>query len=58
LRKPFESNQERVINVSKDRILRDDMINLSQFDDISLLQSFHGEEITRLFVLGKKDAAK
>ena len=39
-----------MVDVSQDGVLRDNMINLSKLDDVRLLQTFHGEELSSLLI--------
>lgn len=34
------------------------MIDLSELDDVSLLQTLHGKEVTRLLVFGEHNSAE
>ena len=39
-----------MINVGKDGVLRDNVIDLAELDDVRLLQALHGEELTSSLV--------
>jgi len=54
----LQAHQERMVNVSENGILRDAVINLTELDDIGLLETFHGEVFACLLVLGQHDSSK
>ena len=47
-----------MVDIGKDSVFRDNVIDLSQFDDVCLLKSLHGKELSSLFVLGKHHTAE
>ena len=47
-----------VVNVGQDGVLRDNVIDLSQFNDVSLLQTLHGKVVACLLVFGEHYSSK
>jgi len=50
--------QEGVVDVGENGVLRDNVVNLPELDDIGLLQTFHGEVLSSLLVLGEQYTTK
>lgn len=50
--------KEWVVDVSEDCVFRYDVVNLSELDDIGLLQTFHGKVLSSFFVLGEQYTTK
>ena len=50
--------QKWVVDVRKNSVLGDNMINLSKLDDISLLQSLHSEVLARFFVFTEHNSTE
>ena len=47
-----------MIDVGKDGVLGDDVIDLAQLDDVRLLKTLHREELARALVLRQHHATK
>ena len=47
-----------MIDVGKDGVLGDDVIDLAQLDDVRLLQALHGEELTSSLVSRQHHSAE
>ena len=50
--------QEGVVNVGQDSVFGNDMIDLSQLNDICFLESLHCIKLSALFVLRENDSSK
>jgi hypothetical protein len=50
--------EERVINLSEDRVLGNNMVDLSKFHNFSFLETLHSKELARLLALREHHASK
>jgi hypothetical protein len=50
--------EERVVNVCKNGVLGDNVIDLSQFDDVCFLQSLHRKVFARLAIFCQKNSTE
>ena len=47
-----------MVDVCENSVFRDDVIDLSQFDDVRLLQALHGIELSSSFIFRKHHSAE
>ena len=47
-----------MLNVGENGVFGDDVIDLSQLDNVRLLEALHGKELARSAVSGKHDSTK
>lgn len=50
--------EEGMVDVRQDSVLGDNVVHLSELDDLGLLESLHGEVLSSLLVLTKQHSAE